>query len=86
MARKPRELEQRPAVDPHEDPSAEWGWHGSFHRGKIIAGALSALLLVVFIFGPYQNYTHALWLGGIALAIAFMIWRSVVARRNAWRR
>ena len=86
MASKPRELEQRPAVDPHEEPSAEWGWHGSFHRGKIIAGAVSALLLVVFIFGPYQSHTHVLWLAGVALLIAFMIWRSVVARRNAWRR
>jgi hypothetical protein len=86
VARKPRELEQRPAVDPHDEPSAEWGWHGSFPHGKIIAGAVSILLLVAFNFGPYQSHTQVLWLGGIALLIAFMIWRDVVARRNAWRR
>jgi hypothetical protein len=27
-----------------------------------------------------------LWLGGIALLLVFMIWRQVVAQRNAWRR
>ena len=44
------------------------------------------MLLMVFIFGPYQSHTHVLWLTGIALLIAFVIWRPVVAQRNAWRR
>ena len=86
MARNSRELEQRPAVDPHDEPSVEWGWHGTFARGKIIAGVISILLLVAFIFGPYQSHTQLLWLIGTALALAFMIWRQVVAQRNSWRR
>ena len=86
MARNSRELAKRPAVDPHDEPSAEWGWHGSFPKGKIIAGVLSIILLVVFLFGPYQSDTQLLWLIGTALLIAFMIWRQVVAQRNAWRR
>ena len=52
MARNSRELAKRPAVDPHDEPSAEWGWHGSFPRGKIIAGVLTILLLVAFMLGP----------------------------------
>jgi uncharacterized membrane protein HdeD (DUF308 family) len=86
VPRNSRELDKRPAVDPHDEPSAEWGWHGSFPRGKIIAGVLSMLLLVVFLFGPYQSHTQVLWLVGLALLLAFMIWRQVVAQRNAWRR
>jgi hypothetical protein len=38
VARNTRELAQRPEVDPAEEPSAEWGWHGGFPRGMIIAG------------------------------------------------
>jgi hypothetical protein len=86
VARNSRELEQRPAVDPHDEPSAEWGWHGFFPRGKIIAGVICILLLIAFAFGSYQSHTHLLWLIGTALLIAFMIWRQVVAQRNAWRR
>ena len=86
MARNSRELAKRPAVDPHDEPSAEWGWHGTFPRGKIIAGVISILILIAFIFGDYQSRTQDLWLVGVALLLAFMIWRQVVARRNAWRR
>ena len=45
-------------MDPHDEPSAEWGWHGSFPRGKIIAGVVCILLLMAFIFGPYQSHTQ----------------------------
>jgi hypothetical protein len=86
VAGSSREVEKRSAVDPRDEPSAEWGWHGSFPKGKIIAGVISIILLIVFLFGPYQSHTQVLWLGGIALVIAFMIWRQVVAQRNAWRR
>src|SRR5436305_11306319 len=42
------ELEKRPAhaVDVHEEPSAEWGWHGTFPRATQVAGWFSALVLV----------------------------------------
>jgi Protein of unknown function (DUF2631) len=86
VARNSRELAERPAVDPHDEPSAEWGWHGSFPRAKIIAGVFTILLLIAFIFGPYQSRTQDLWLIGLALGIAFMIWRQVVNQRNSWRR
>jgi hypothetical protein len=86
VARNSRELAQRPAVDPHEEPSVEWGWHGTFPRGKIIAGVVVILIMIAFLFGPYQSHTQYLWLVGVALGIAFMIWRQVVNRRNAWRR
>ena len=86
MAGNSRELDKRSAVDPHDEPSAEWGWHGSYPKGKIIAGVISIILLIVFLFGPYQSETQVLWLGGIALLLVFMIWRQVVAQRNAWRR
>ena len=81
-----RELEQRLTVDPDEEPSIDWGWHATFYRGKMIAGVVTILILVAFIFGPYQSRTQDLWLGGVILLLIFMMWRSTVARRNAWRR
>jgi hypothetical protein len=86
VAKDSRELGSGPAVDPHEEPSAEWGWHGSFPRAKIAAGVVSILVLLVFAIGPYQSRTQDLWLIGIALLIAFAIVRNIRAKRNAWRR
>ena len=86
MARTSRRAARKGGVDPHDEPSAEWGWHGTFPRAKIIAGVVSSLILIAFLFGPYQSRTQDLWLVGTVLVLVFMIWRQVVARRNAWRR
>ena len=87
VARNSRELAKRPAVDPHDEPSAEWGWHGSFPRAKIIAGVICHpdpdRVPVRPVPEPAPRY---LWLVGTALVLVFMIWRQVVAQRNAWRR
>jgi hypothetical protein len=86
VARNSRELAKRPTVDPEDEPSAEWGWHGSFPKGKIIAGVVAIFFLIVFNFGPYQSRTQDLWLIGIALIIvAGIVWQ-VVRSRNSWRR
>ena len=76
MARNSRELAKRPAVDPHDEPSAEWGWHGSFPRGKIIAGVRRPSCCWSPSCSARTRATpRYLWLIGIALVIAFMIWR-----------
>jgi len=86
VASNSRELAKRSAVDPQDEPSAEWGWHGSFPKGKTIGGVVSIILLLVFAIGPYQSRTQDLWLIGTALLLAFLIVRQVVVRRNSWRR
>ncbi len=86
MARNSRELARRPAVDPTDEPSAEWGWHGGFPKGKVIGGVVSIIALLLFIPGAHQGGTHLLWLIGTALLIALLLVRGVVAQRNAWRR
>lgn len=86
MASNSRELAKRSAVDPQDEPSAEWGWHGSFPKGKVVGGVVSIILLLVFAIGPYQSRTQDLWLIGTALLLAFLLVRQFVARRNSWRR
>ena len=86
VARNSHELAKRPTVDPQDEPSAEWGWHGSFPKGKIAAGVVSIFFLVVFNFGPYQSRTQELWLIGFIVIIAGLIGWQVVRSRNSWRR
>jgi hypothetical protein len=86
VARNSRELARRPAVDPQDEPSAEWGWHGSFPRAKIAGGVVSIIFLVLFSFGPFQSRTQDLWLYGFALLLLLMIVGRALARRHSWRR
>lgn len=86
MARKTRALEQRPAVDPYEEPSVEWGWHGSFPRGKVIGGIATIVILLLLIPGSYESRMYVPWILGIVAVILFLLVRDAVRRRTAWRR
>ena len=86
VARNSRELAQRPAVDPHDEPSAEWGWHGSFPRGKAIAGWFTVFALLIMLIGNHQGRTEDLWLIGSAVVLAYVLVRQAVRQRKAWRR
>jgi hypothetical protein len=86
VARNSRELAKRPTVDPQDEPSAEWGWHGSFPKGKVAGGVVSIIFLIIFTFGPYQSRTQDLWLYGTALLILGLIVWQVARSRNSWRR
>ena len=84
-----KELQKRPttAVDKHDEPSAEWGWHGSFPRGREIAGWICTIALFAMAFiGNHIAETERLWLLGIGAGIViYLIW-SRVRQRTAWRR
>ena len=83
------QLEKRPknAVDPHEEPSAEWGWHGRFPRGREIGGWITAIgmFLMAFI-GNHVAETERLWLLGIGIAIVVALVGHRVRQRTSWRR
>jgi hypothetical protein len=81
-----RELERRPAVDPAEEPSAEWGWHGSFPKAKIAGAVLTVLALFAMAWGPYQSRTQDLWLAGVALLLLLGVAAQVRHGRRSWRR
>ncbi len=86
MARSARRLARRGGVDPRDEPSAEWGWHGSFPNALRISGVVVAILLLVMLIGPYQSRTQDLWVLPIGLGIIALIVRGTVKRRNAWRK
>lgn len=83
------QLEKRPknAVDPHEEPSAEWGWHGRFPRGREIGGWISAIaMFLMAAFGNHVAMTERLWLIGIGVVLVALLIGNRVRQRTAWRR
>lgn len=83
------QLVKRPknAVDVHEEPSAEWGWHGRFPHGREIAGWFTAIAMFAMAFiGNHVAATEQLWLVciGVGLVVA-LVWTRV-RQRTAWRR
>ena len=86
MARTSRRAARRSGVDPLDEPSAEWGWHGAFPNGLRIAGVVVAIVLLLLIIGPYQSRLQDWWIVVIALGILALIVRGTMKRRNAWRK
>ncbi|TDV39726.1 DUF2631 domain-containing protein [Actinophytocola oryzae] len=83
------QLEKRAknAVDPVEQPSAEWGWHGSFPRGREIGGWFTVVAFAVMAFvGNHVAETERLWLLGITALLVIVLIGERVRRRTSWRR
>jgi hypothetical protein len=83
------QLEKRPttAVDPHEEPSAEWGWHGSFPRAREIGGWFTAISFVIMAFvGNHVAETERLWLLAISAGLIVALIGHRVRQRTSWRR
>lgn len=73
-------------VDPRDEPSAEWGWHGGFPKASRIAGWFSVVVLLVMIYNNHENNTENVWLVGIAVGIAIALLVDLKKQRTAWRR
>ena len=82
------ELEKRPAneVDPHDEPSAEWGWHGGFPIATRVAGWFTAATMFLMLIGNHTGRTEDLWLIAIGAAIVIALIVDLVRARTAWRR
>jgi hypothetical protein len=50
------------APDPNEEPSVDWGWHGSFPRAGKVAGWLSALALFAMLSGNHRSHVEDVYL------------------------
>lgn len=81
-----KELAPQFRVDPEDEPSAEWGWHGTFPRGMLIAGWGSVIALLSFTIGNHVGRVEDIWLIGLAAIMAFGLVRHSVRQRNARRR
>ncbi len=86
VARRSAATVETNGVDPADEPSAAWGWHGGFPTGTVVSGVVTIILLIAMLFGHYQSSTQDLWVAGIVIVIIGGIIGHVVRRRHAWRR
>jgi len=73
-------------VDPRDEPSAEWGWHGGFPKGARIAGWITVVALLAMIYNNHENNTENVWLIAIAAGIVIGLLVEIKKKRTAWRR
>ena len=86
MASNSREVAIRSGVDPDEEPSVDWGWHGTFPNGTKIAGAVVAIALALFLIGHPTSWTEKLFMLVPAVVVLAGIVYMGIRKRNAWRR
>ena len=72
-------------VDPADEPSAAWGWHGGFPRGTMIAGWITVLLLLLMTIGNHEGHIEDIYLVGFALLTAGGLIHQSLRRRRFWR-
>ncbi|SFO85140.1 Protein of unknown function [Amycolatopsis arida] len=73
-------------VDPRDEPSAEWGWHGEFPKASRIAGWFTVFGLLVMLIGNHENNTENVWLIGLAVGLAGLLLMDIRKQRLSWRR
>ncbi len=82
------ELEKRPGsvVDPHDEPSVEWGWHGTFPKAIRVAGWLTAVAMLLMLIGNHRGRIEDIYLIATAAVIVAALIRDRIRSRTAWRR
>lgn len=81
-----KELATRPKVDPADEPSAEWGWHGEFPRATLIAAVVTAIILPLLLIGHAVSWTEIIWMTLPSVVILVMVAIGLNRRRHSWRR
>lgn len=73
------------AVDPVEEPSAEWGWHGQFPRLTRFIGWLMIPAVLAMVIGNHDGNIENLYVVATAAVLAFLLIRDAMRRRTSWR-
>lgn len=73
-------------VDPRDEPSAEWGWHGNFRYGALVWGVFVAVVSFLMFIGNQIGHVEDFYLAITGIVAIFLVIRSVSKRRNPWRR
>ena len=73
-------------VDPDREPSADWGWHGTFPLAGPIAGWFTAFALFAMLIGNNGSPVANLYLIGLGTLLVVMLVTSHLKARKARRR
>ncbi|HEX5114528.1 MAG TPA: DUF2631 domain-containing protein [Pseudonocardiaceae bacterium] len=82
------ELEKRPVrtPDPHDEPSAEWGWHGTLPRGARIGGVFIVIAMFGMLIGNQIGHVEDIFLVLTGVTMIGILLMSARRRRSSWRR
>jgi hypothetical protein len=73
-------------VEPHgaeaDEPSADWGWHGSFPVGGRVTGWISIVFLFCMAFFDHEGLSQTWWLVVLASVLAVALLAKDVTRRS----
>ena len=73
-------------VDPQEEPSADWGWHGCFPVAGKLAGWFTALALFAMLIGNHTSHVEDVYLVGLGTLLVVMLLASHLKAYKARRR
>jgi Protein of unknown function (DUF2631) len=74
-----------PGVDPEEEPSAAWGWHGTPQRAGKIAGWFTAFALFAMLIGNNEGHVGDFFLIAPGTILVVMLIASHFKARKAKR-
>jgi hypothetical protein len=75
-----------PGVNPDEEPSAAWGWHGTPQRAGKIAGWFTAFALFAMLIGNNEGHVGDFFLVAPGTILVVMLIASHLKARKAKRR
>lgn len=74
--------------DAEQEPSADWGWHGSFPRAGKAAGWFTAVALFAMLVGNHHSHVEDVYLVGLGTLLVVMLVASHVKafkQKRRWR-
>lgn len=74
------------SVDPADEPSVGWGWHGQATNTFRIAGWFFAVFLLLLIFDNIETATATIYLCVSAGVVVAFLLADLYRRHNKWNR
>ena len=68
-----------------DEPSAEWGWHGSFPRLTLAAGWASAAAVFLLLIGNHTGRLEDYFLIGTGITLVVLLVSAQLRRRTSGR-
>lgn len=73
-------------IDPADEPSVGWGWHGHANKTFKILGLFFAAFLLLMMIGNHESRIEDIYLVVFAGIIVFFIGADEYRARNKWHR
>lgn len=73
-------------IDPADEPSVGWGWHGHANKFFKGLGVFFAAFLLLMMIGNHESRIEDWYLGVFAAFILFFIGADEYRARNKWHR